>query len=216
MSGFQTFNASGALVIDSNYKGTYFRDSVSYGAITDVGYYKIACQLGNSVDMGFVAASTRNDGSLRWFKPSEGARMLFTGNDWMTANAGIMARTRSDLPVESGYRDIFNSAGELVWSAVMAAKIPRIIGFFDIPANFDLDNSVYSQSIGSNTWILVSSCPGGNISDDGEVTGFSGLYFRYSGGVLQCQWVNQNQKSWGATLRPYGVRIPYAILPNIS
>lgn len=216
MSGYQVFNSSGALVIDSDYKGTYYRDTVNYTSITDIGYYNITCQLGNSNDMGHANASVPVDDNLRWFKPNNNARMFFTGPDWVTANAGSMARSRSDMPVESGYRDIFNSAGQLVWSAVMAAKIPRILGFFDVPANFDLDNSVYSQAIGNDSWILVSSVPGGNISDDGSGTGFSGPFFRFQNGTLQCQWVNKLQQSWASTLRPYGMRIPYGVFSNLS
>ncbi|MDY0994544.1 hypothetical protein SOM38_10520 [Pantoea agglomerans] len=216
MSGYQVWNSAGALVIDSDFKGTYYQDAVNYAGITDIGYYDISCQLGNSTDMGHVSASVPLDDSLRWFKPNNNAKMFFTGPDWMTANAGSMAHTRSDMPVESGYRDVFNSAGQLVWSAVMAAKIPRILGFFDVPANFDLDNTVYSQYIGTNTWFLISSVPGGNISDDGSVTGFSGPFFRFINGTLQCQWVNRNQQAWANTLKPYGMRIPYGILSNLS
>ncbi|MEN4608152.1 hypothetical protein ABEH06_12840 [Pantoea agglomerans] len=216
MSGYQVWNSAGGLVIDSDFKGTYYQDAVNYAGITDIGYYDISCQLGNSTDMGHVSASVPLDDSLRWFKPNNNAKMFFTGPDWMTANAGSMARTRSDMPVESGYRDVFNSTGQLVWSAVMAAKIPRILGFFDVPANFDLDNTVYSQYIGTNTWFLISSVPGGNISDDGSVTGFSGPFFRFINGTLQCQWVNKNQQAWANTLKPYGMRIPYGILSNLS
>ena len=216
MSGYQVFNSAGALVVDADYKGTYYKDTVTYTGLTDIGYYNISCQLGNSTDMGHVINSVALDDHLRWFKPNNNAKMFFTGPDWMTANAGSMARTRSDLPVESGYRDVFNSSGELIWSAVMAAKIPRILGFFDIPANFDLDNTVYSQSIGADVWILVSSIPGGNISDDGAVTGFSGPFFKFTNGTLQCQWVNQNQLTWANSLKPYGLRIPYGILSNLS
>ena len=218
MSGYQIFNASGALVIDSNYKGTYFRDTITYSNITDIGYYNIACLLGNSADMGYVAAAPGIDGSLKWFKPSEGARIFFAGQgDWATANAGIVARTRSDIAVQSGYKDVYNAAGELIWSAVMAGKIPRILGFFDIPVNFDLDNSVYSQSIGTNTYFLASALSHGNIYDDGGTnTGYSGIYFRFSGGVLQCQWVSKLQNTWASSFKPYGLRIPYAIIPNLT
>ncbi|MCE0491003.1 hypothetical protein LU196_13230 [Pantoea sp. Mb-10] len=205
-------------MVDSESKGTYFRDVINYADITDVGYYDIKCQLGNSVDMGYVAAAPPIDGSLKWFKPNEGSRIFFNGDsDWGTQNAGVVARTRSDIVVESGYRDVFNAAGQLVWSAVMAAKIPRIVGFFDIPANYPLDSTVYSQNIGANTFILVSALSYGNINDDGgSSTGYSGMYFRFSGGVLQCQWVSKLQNTWASSLGPYGVRIPYAILPNIS
>lgn len=86
MSGIQIFNASGALVIDSNYKGTYFRDSKDYTSITDVGYYDIKCNLGNSSDMGFVSGSFPDDDNLIWFKPNDNARFFATGPSWMTTD----------------------------------------------------------------------------------------------------------------------------------
>lgn len=215
MSGYQVWNDKGALVIDSDFKGTYYFDSRVYSSITDMGFYNITCQLGNSADMGFAANSAPLDDCLRWFKPNNNAKMYF-GTDWVTANAGVMARTRSDVAIESGYRDIFNSSGQLVWSAVMAAKIPRILGFFDIPAGFDLDNNVYSQNIGNDSWILVSALPGGEISDDGTAVGYSGPFLRFSNGLLQCQWVTKTQKTWAQTLSPFGLRIPYGILSNLT
>jgi hypothetical protein len=215
VSGFQYWNDKGALMIDSDYKGTYFQDSMAYTALSDVGFYNISTAIGNSSDMGYVINRFKINDSLRWFKPNSGAKMIFGDTDIMTANAGTMARTRSDIPVTSGYRDVFNAKGELVWSVVHAAKIPRIIGFFDIPTNYNLDSTAYTQWIGTNTWILASNAPG-NVSYDGEVTGYSGLFFRFASGNLSCQWISQNQNTWASTMRPYGLRIPYAILPNLQ
>ncbi|MDF8317193.1 hypothetical protein P5G64_19975 [Serratia nevei] len=163
-------------MIDSNYKGTYYQDSMEYQDIEDIGSYPIETTIGNSLDMGYLSNKFPESDSLMWFKPNNGAKMIFGDTDLMTVNAGRMARSRSDLPVESGYRDVFNSAGELVWSVAHAAKIPRVIGFYDIPVNFDLDNTAYSQYIGADTWILASNAPG-NISYDGWALGYSGLFF---------------------------------------
>lgn len=220
MSGYQVFNSAGAVTIDSDYFGTYFRDSKAYSSVTDVGSYAITTPFGNATDMGYVASAYPLDKNLQWFKFNNAAKAVFcNGNSPLaTANSGAMARTGSDVAIVSGYRDVYNSAGKLVWSAVSAATIPRIMGFFDIPAGFDLDNSAYSQSIGTNTWLLASNCPG-NLSygeGEGSVTGYSGLFFRFSGGVLQVFWINQNQRTWAQTFKPYGLRIPYAILPNLS
>lgn len=41
MSGFQYWNSNGALMIDSNYKGTYYQDSMEYQNITDIGFTKL-------------------------------------------------------------------------------------------------------------------------------------------------------------------------------
>jgi len=214
VSGFQYWNSNGALMIDSNYKGTYYQDSMEYQNITDIGFYQIETTIGNSLDMGYVFNKFPESDSLMWFKPNNGSKMVFGGTDLMTANAGRMARSRSDLPVESGYRDVFNSAGELVWSVVHAAKIPRVIGFYDIPVNFDLDNTAYSQYIGADTWILASNAPGAITFDGGEA-GYSGLFFRFINGTLSCQWISKNQSSWLSTIKPYGLRIPIAKLSNL-
>lgn len=220
MSGFQVFNSAGAVTIDSDYFGTYYRDNKNYAGVDDIGAYSITTPIGNATDMGYVSSPFSLDGNLQWFKFNEGAKAVFcNGNRPLaTVNAGSMARTGSDVPIVSGYRDVYNASGQLIWSAVSAAKIPRVIGFFDIPAGFALDTNVYSQSIGTNTWVLASNCPG-NLSygeGEGSVTGYSGLFLRYTGGSLQAYWINQKQRSWAQTLQPYGLRIPYAILPALS
>ncbi|WP_455865387.1 hypothetical protein [Pantoea agglomerans] len=220
MSGFQVFNAAGAVTIDSDYFGTYFRDNRAYAGVDELGAYGITTPIGDSRDMGYTLNPFPLDGNLQWFKFNNGAKAVFcNGNEPLaTVNAGSMARTGTDVPIVSGYRDVYNAAGQLVWSAVSAAKIPRVMGFFDIPAGFALDTNVYSQAIGTNTWLLASNCPGNLSYGDGEgsLTGYSGLFFRYDSGNLQIYWINQNQRSWAQTFQPYGLRIPYAIIPNLS
>lgn len=218
MSGFQVFNAAGAVTIDSDYFGTYYRDSKQYSTVTDAGIYNITTPLGNTTDMGYVSNPFAIDSNLQWFRFNEGAKTIFCNGSYplATANSGIMARTGSDVTIVSGYRDVYNAAGKLVWSAVSAATIPRIIGFFDIPVGYDLDNNIYSQAVGSGMWLLASNCPGNLSYGEDSVSGYSGLFFRFSGGVLQVCWINKHQRSWAQTIKPYGLRIPYAILPNLS
>jgi len=213
MSGFQSFNTAGAKVVDSDFLGTYYRDSKAYGSITDAGYFSINTPIGNATDMGFAVGPYPNDTNLQWFKFNNNGKVIF-GYPYMTTNAGTMARTGYDVATSSGYLDVFNAAGKLVWSAVTAAKVPRVTGFFEIPANYDLDNVAYSQNIGTNTWLLASNCPG-NLSADEMGSGYSGLFFRFSGGTLQAVWINQNQASWAGTLKPYGLKIPFAVIPNL-
>ncbi|RBP12441.1 hypothetical protein [Pseudocitrobacter faecalis] len=213
MSGFQSFNTAGAKVVDSDFYGTYYRDSKVYSTISDTGYFEISTPLGNGTDMGFAINPFPYNNDLQWFKFNNNAKVIF-GYPYMTANAGTMARTGYDVTTTSGYVDVFNAQGKLVWSAVTAAKIPRVTGFFEIPANYDLDNKAYSQSIGTNSWLLASDCPG-NLNTDGTVSGYSGLFFKFSGGMLQAVWINRNQVSWANTLKPYGLKIPFAILPNL-
>jgi hypothetical protein len=215
MSGFQTYNTNGALVVSSDHTGTYYRDSKAYAAITDAGYFNINTALGNGTDMGYVSNPYVADANLLWFKFNNNAKMIFNGGSpYATANAGTMARTASNIAVTSGYLDVFDSTGKLVWSAVTASKIPRIQGFFDIPANYDLDNTAYSQAIGTNSWLLSSNAPS-NMGGDGGTSGYSGIMFKYASGTLQAIWARQNQYTWAQMMKPYGLRIPYAIFPNL-
>ncbi|PLR40698.1 hypothetical protein CYR55_05305 [Chimaeribacter californicus] len=216
MSGVQIWNSAGALVIDSDYFGTYYRDNITTGAIVDQGYFSINSPIGDGTDMGFPSSRYSRDANLQWFKFNEGAKVFFGDDPYMTTNAGRIARTGYDVPLTSGYWDVYNGAGQLVWSVVSAAKVPRVLGFFDIPAGAALDGGVYSQYIGPDAWILSSHCPGNLSTDADMISGYSGLMFRYSGGTLQCTWINQNQYSWASTLQNYGLRIPYAIIPVLS
>ncbi|MGV8924999.1 MAG: hypothetical protein ACOH2G_04880 [Ewingella sp.] len=215
MSGFETYNTAGALVVSSDFTGTYLRDSKAYGSVTDAGYYSINTPIGNGTDMGYISNPYPADANLLWFKFNDGTKIMFNGGDsYGTANSGTMARTGVDVGTTSGYLDVFNAAGALVWSAVTAAKIPRVLGFFDIPSGFDLDNSPYSQNIGTGTYLLASAAPA-NLGGDGGTSGYSGLMFSFSGGVLSAFWPRQNQQTWAATMKNYGLRIPYAVILNL-
>jgi hypothetical protein len=211
MSGFQTYNTAGALVVSSEHTGTYFRDFRDYGGVTDAGYFNINNALGNGTDMGYVASPFEQDQNLLWFKFNNSAKMLFNGGTpYGTANSGRMVRTGLDVGISSGYLDVFDASGKLVWSAASAAKIPRIIGFYDIPAGYNLDSNVYTQNIGSNYLLASAACS--NVGGDGGTSGYSGLMFRYSGGNLSCIWASQNQRTWSQTMINYGLRIPIAAI----
>lgn len=48
------------------------------------------------------------------------------GNLFFSAYAGTLVHLSRNVPVESGFLDIYDSSGTLVWSAVHAAKVPRV------------------------------------------------------------------------------------------
>ncbi|MCP5581319.1 hypothetical protein NL290_27960, partial [Klebsiella pneumoniae] len=85
--------------------------------------------------------------------------------------------------VESGYLDVMNGNGDLIWSAKSASRVPRVRGFIDLPANSPVDSQIVSFSPGFNPWILMNMVPG-NISDDGESTGYSGLLIKWTGSEI--------------------------------
>lgn len=221
MSTIQLRNSAGAITVDSDNKAAHYRDHVAMTTITDRGYYVLPNKLGGTGDMGYPPMNQqfKADDNLQWFRFNNNAKAMFCINQYLggglvTQNAGVMARTHFNLPVAKGYINIWNAKGELIWSDAQAAKIPRIVGFFTIPPNFDLDNNVYQQNIGLDKFILASMCPG-EISDDGTVAGWSGLFFRMVNGTLQVQWLNKYQKTWAQTFKATGMKIPYAIFPNL-
>ncbi|MGQ7173018.1 hypothetical protein ACUOCP_48345, partial [Escherichia sp. R-CC3] len=65
------------------------------------------------------------------------------GADLLEDNAGSMIRTARNIGMQSGYLDILDSSGNIIWSAVSASKMPRVVGFFDVPANYDLQNNTF-------------------------------------------------------------------------
>ncbi|HDR2410165.1 TPA: hypothetical protein QCH83_002322, partial [Enterobacter bugandensis] len=131
------------------------------------------------------------------------------GADLLEDNAGSMIRTSRNVGMQSGYLDVFDSAGNLIWSAASASKMPRVVGFFDVPANYDLQNNTFAINLSFNPWILVNNCPG-NLSDDGTVVGYSGIVLKWTGSQLQGRYITKNQRNWSQTLQGRGLRIPIA------
>lgn len=174
MSGFEVYNSAGKLLVDSQNRSTLFYDQRALGAVTDKGYYRVDSPFGNGSTLGITQPQFWNDGNLRWLQLDTNKYGL-PGADLLEDNAGSMIRTSRNVGMQSGYLDVFDSAGNLIWSAASASKMPRVVGFFDVPANYDLQNNTFAINLSFNPWILVNNCPG-NLSDDGTVVGYSGSY----------------------------------------
>jgi hypothetical protein len=58
-----------------------------------------------------------------------------------------MIRTARNIGMQSGYLDVFDSSGSLIWSAASASSMPRVVGFFDVPANYDLQNNTLAINL---------------------------------------------------------------------
>ena len=208
MSGFEVYNSAGKLLVDSQNRSTLFYDQRALGAVTDKGAYRVNSPFGDGSTLGFTQQSFWNDGRLRWLQLSTN-KYGFPGADMLEDNAGSMIRTARNIGLQSGYLDVFDSAGSLIWSAVSASKMPRVVGFFDVPANYDLQNNTFSVSLSFNPWILVNNCPG-NLSDDGTVVGYSGVVLKWTGSQLQCRYISNNQRNWSQTFQGRGLKIPIA------
>ncbi|MEO3322718.1 hypothetical protein ABHD20_08865 [Enterobacter cloacae] len=208
MSGFEVYNSAGKLLVDSQNRSTLFYDQRALGAVTDKGAYRVNSPFGDGSTLGFTQQSFWNDGRLRWLQLGTN-KYGFPGADMLEDNAGSMIRTARNIGIQSGYLDVFDSAGSLIWSAASASKMPRVVGLFDVPANYDLQNNTFSVSLSFNPWILVNNCPG-NLSDDGTVVGYSGVVLKWTGSQLQGRYISNNQRSWSQTFQGRGLRIPIA------
>lgn len=226
-AGIQIFNSAGAVIIDSNYRSTMYESrTVIPGAganinttVHEVGATDLNMVFGNSKVLGWIPDSLHNSGSIHWFQLNQD-KWAFPGAKMFMPSSGAIVKSSRTIPIASGYLDVFAADGKtLLWSAVSAATMPRVIGYLDIPANFNLDTTTYTKTLGTlNPYFLMAGFPG-NFSDDGTVVGYSGLVIKItkSGAnfVANVRWVQEHQWTWAELLRSQGYRIPYAIFPNI-
>ncbi len=208
MSGFEVYNSAGKLLVDSQNRSTLFYDQRSLGAVTEKGFYRVDSPFGDGSTLGFTQQQFWNDGNLRWLQ-LDANKYGLPGADLLEDNAGRMIRTTRNIGMQSGYLDVFDAGGNLIWSAASASKMPRVVGFFDVPASYDLQNNTFTINLGFNPWILVNNCPG-NLSDDGGATGYSGIALKWTGSQLQGRYITKNQRNWSQTLQGRGLRIPIA------
>ncbi|HDR2696922.1 TPA: hypothetical protein QCJ32_004372 [Enterobacter asburiae] len=208
MSGFEVYNSAGKLLVDSQNRSTLFYDQRSLGAVTEKGFYRVDSPFGDGSTLGFTQQQFWNDGNLRWLQ-LDANKYGLPGADLLEDNAGRMIRTTRNIGLQSGYLDVFDAGGNLIWSAASASKMPRVVGFFDVPASYDLQNNTFTINLGFNPWILVNNCPG-NLSDDGGATGYSGIALKWTGSQLQGRYISKNQRNWSQTLQGRGLRIPIA------
>lgn len=208
MSGFEVYNGSGKLLVDSQNRSTLFYDQRLTGAVTDKGFYRVDSPFGDGSTLGHTQQQFWNDGSLRWLQ-LDANKYGLPGANLLEDNAGRMIRTARNIGMQSGYLDVFDSSGSLIWSAASASSMPRVVGFFDVPANYDLQNNTLAINLTFNPWILINNCPG-NITTDGTVGGYSGIVLKWTGSQLQGRYISKNQRSWSQTIQGRGLRIPIA------
>ena len=208
MSGFEVYNGSGKLLVDSQNRSTLFYDQRLIGAVTDKGFYRVDSPFGDGSTLGHTQQQFWNDGSLRWLQ-LDANKYGLPGANLLEDNAGRMIRTARNIGMQSGYLDVFDSSGSLIWSAASASSMPRVVGFFNVPANYDLQNNTLAINLTFNPWILINNCPG-NITTDGIVGGYSGIVLKWTGSQLQGRYISKNQRSWSQTIQGRGLRIPIA------
>lgn len=210
MSGLQIYNSAGVLTIDGENKSVVTSQYKGMGAISDLGYYRILHSLGNQYSTGYLTENFFPSSGLRWFRCLTDGAINFPGALQYQPGTGDFMITSNTNGIASGYCDVFNASGQLIWSAVAASSMPRIIGFFTVPSSHDLSTALTLTSPIANPWICVSQCPG-NISDDGSVTGYSGICIRRdNASTYTLQYVNRNQNSYRAAMGSNGFQIALA------
>ena len=56
----------------------------------------------------------------------------------------------------------------------------------------------------------------GNISDDGESTGYSGLLIKWTGSEIRVKYTSKYQKTFSQSFGGRGVKNPLCLLPGIN
>ncbi|UCR74489.1 hypothetical protein KL3_00024 [Klebsiella phage KL3] len=209
--GFEAYNQWGGLMISSEQSHTIFDHMYNM----DVGYtgdWNYSTKFGNIQDLGYPARDDmyRRDGWIHWIQFTQPGGWAFPGSSLFKPGTARIIRTSRNIRPESGYLDVFDSSGTLIWSAKSASRMPRVTGTIAIDAGYDLENNIVSVNPGYNPFFLWDACCGG-VSGDGVVSGHSGALVRWTGSELQVTWSRRNQRDFKSIFNQAGqFVIPYA------
>lgn len=210
MSGFQVYNSAGALTIDSNNKSVVISQLKAMGGLLDTGFYRVSSAFGDGSTLGFLANNFFPDQGLRWFQLQNDGRYCMAGASLYEAGSGRFMLSSNTNGLASGYLDVFDAGANLIWSAASAGSMPRVQGFFTVPAGYDLSSPLTLNTSFANPWICVSQCPA-NISDDGVTSGYSGFMIRRNSSTsFTLQYVNSKQKPYATAMGNDGLNIALA------
>ncbi|MCR4457052.1 hypothetical protein [Pseudescherichia sp. L3] len=210
MLGFEVYNSNGALTIDSDNKSIVMSTVKGMGGLSDTGFYRFISDFGDGGNLGFLASDFFPATGLRWYQPQVNGSYCFPGASLFQANTGRFMICSNTTAIQSGYLDVFDGAGQLIWSAASAGTMPRIMDFFTVPSSHDLATTLTLNTAFADPWICISQCPG-NISSDGTQGGYSGLLVRrLSSTQFQLQYINRFQKPYRTAMGNSGLRIALA------
>lgn len=219
MSGFEVRNADGAVTVNSDYKSPLFSSYVASPRMESVGAVD-----GNVPGFGRLRELapfligldvTYQPGQLNWFRMSVGGWGL-PGAGYFVPGKVNIAKTRIDVAAQSGYLDVFDSSGKLIWSAKSAATMPRILGFLTVPPNYDLEDNILTIPV-PGTPFMPLECFMGAINEDNEGVGAkNGIVIKQQSGSVILRYINQNGKSYNKTpVYSRGYKIPYGVFSNL-
>ncbi len=216
MSGFEVRNSAGALTINSDYRAPLLSSSAAVRT-DSVGDFDMDIPgFGNLKQLGWILDNTLfAPGQLSWFRLNVNGWGL-PGAQYFLPGTAVIAKTRTDIAWQSGYLDVFNSSGELIWSARSAARMPRVLGFITIPAGFDLQNNTFSAAVPGTPYYLLEIMPGALSEDQEGVGAKNGIVIKQLSGSVIMRYINQNGRNYRDTpLYSRGFRLPYAVFPTL-
>lgn len=198
MSGFQVYNQYGALTIDGTNKSIATSQYLGRLPVIDVGsvVFVNGTAFGNGTSLGWLQNPLPR-GGMKWWRPLVNGSWGMPGSSLYTPNSGDFMVSSVNTTLQSGFLDVFNEGGQLVWSAASAGTMPRIMDFITIPAGHNLANTITVNTLFANPWICISQCPGES-SEAGEGTGgYSGIIIRRNNqSNLSIQYINRNQNNY--------------------
>jgi len=210
MAGFQLYNSAGALTIDSENKSVVMSTVKAMGALSDIGFSRIVSDFGNGSTLGALPYPFFPESGLKWFQFFTDGSYCFPGASMYEQGTGRFMICSNTTPIQSGYLDVFDPAGNLIWSAASAGTMPRISDFFTVPPSHDLKTTLTVNTAIANPWICISQCPG-NYSTDGTTSGYSGIVIRRNSSTsFSIQYINRLQKTYQQAMGGNGIRIALA------
>ncbi|CAH3649952.1 hypothetical protein AI2618V1_1909 [Serratia marcescens] len=208
MSGFQAYNTYGNIVVDSEQKGTVISSLIPQGNVEVTGYL-IPTAFGDGRSLGYMVSDILFQPGLLWCRFTRDS-YCFPGAELFEPNSVQFMRTSVNGTVQSGYLDVFNGQGNLIWSAASAGTMPRVFDHLVIPQGYNLQGQVISKNLGWSPWFLLSGLPG-NVSESTESMGFSGFLLRYTNGNIQVTYAAQYQDGYPQATNQQLLRIPLAV-----
>ena len=150
MSGFQAYNTYGNIVVDSEQKGTVISSLIPQGNVEVTGYL-IPTPFGDGRSLGYMVSDILFQPGLLWCRFTRDS-YCFPGAELFEPNSVQFMRTSVNGTVQSGYLDVFNGQGTLIWSAASAGSMPRVFDHLVIPQGYNLQGQVISKNLGWSPW----------------------------------------------------------------
>ncbi|ELY4215877.1 hypothetical protein SMY84_001767 [Cronobacter turicensis] len=221
MSGFEIRNDKGAITVNSDFTSPRLQRRIT-SPRWDIGYFDMDIPgIGNLNELR-SAYETVGNTFVDWHQPGQIVWCRFAVGGWgmpgihsYTPGKVDLAFTRLDVAVQSGYLDVFNSSGSLIWSAISAQATPRITGFIEVPAGYDLGKNTLSLPVTGTPFLPTDMFPGMLSEDQEGVGGKLGIAIKQYSGYFSLRYISQNTPNYrDLPLFSRGFRIPYATFPT--